>query len=218
MGAGLISIFLAIRFQILAAGLLILISVIFDSFDGVVARYLKVESSFGVQLDSLSDLICFGIAPIILVYQHLVLRDINVYWLIPLFLLLVWAGAFRLARFNLEPSKENIHEETRGITITNSGAILTIAVLSDLSRAQPTLAIGSYSILLLILSYMMVSKLKLPSLTWLFKSKVMIFFYLSVGVILGFISSFFTSLLVLILGGLAASITRKIYVLLFQKV
>jgi hypothetical protein len=90
--------------------------------------------------------------------------------------------------------------------------------LSDLSRVQPTLAIGSYSILLIILSYMMVSKLKLPSLTWLLKSKLMIAFYLLLGVFLGFVSSFFTSLLVLILGGLAASITRKIYGLLIRSV
>lgn len=217
LGSGLVSIITAFQGQVFEAGIFVLISVILDGFDGYFARKLEVDSLFGMQLDSLSDIVSFGIAPLILLMQHLTARGLFRYWIIPFMLLALWAGAYRLARFNLQPSKEGIHEETRGITITNSGIILTLAVLSDLSNTFSSLALGSYTTLLLILSYMMVSKLKLPSLIWLFPSKRFVLIYLILGTVLFFFSSFFTSVLIFFLGGLAASICRKLYFLLFQQ-
>jgi CDP-diacylglycerol--serine O-phosphatidyltransferase len=217
LGSGLVSIIVVIQGHIFEAGIFILISVILDGFDGYFARKMEVDSRFGMQLDSLSDIVSFGIAPLILLMQHLTERGLFRYWIIPFMLLALWAGAYRLARFNLQPSKESIHEETRGITITNTGIILTLAVLSDLSNTFSSLAMGSYTTLLLILSYMMISKMKLPSLTWLFPSKRFIIVYLILGTVLFFFSSFFTSVLIFFLGGLAASISRKLYFLLFQQ-
>ncbi|MFV1948950.1 MAG: phosphatidylcholine/phosphatidylserine synthase [Anaerolineales bacterium] len=217
LGSGLVSIIVVIQGYVFEAGIFILIGVILDSFDGYFARKLEVDSQFGIQLDSLSDMVSFGVAPLVLVLQHLTMRGLFSYWIIPGLLLALWAGAYRLARFNLQPTKESIHEETRGITITNSGVILTLAVLSDLSNQYASLAIGSYTTLLLILSYLMISKLKLPSLIWLFPSKRFIFIYLIFGAVLFFFSSFFTSVLIFFLGGLAASISRKLYFLLFQR-
>ncbi len=217
LGSGLVSIIITFQGLVFEAGIFILISVILDGFDGYFARKMEVDSYFGMQLDSLSDMVSFGVAPLILLLQHLTIRGLFSYWIIPFMLLLLWSGAFRLARFNLQPSKESIHDETWGITTTNSGIILTLAVLSDLSNSFSSLAMGSYTTLLLILSYMMVSKLKLPSLTWLFPSKRFIIIYLILGTVLFFFSSFFTSVLIFFLGGLAASITRKLYFLLFQQ-
>jgi len=217
LGSGLVSIIVVIQGHIFEAGIFILISVILDSFDGYFARKMEVDSRFGMQLDSLSDIVNFGVAPLVLLMQHLTVRGLFRYWIIPFMLLVLYAGAYRLARFNLEPSKESIHNETRGIPITNSGIILTLAILSDLSNSFSSLALGSYTTLLLILSYMMVSKLKLPALTWLFPSKRFILVYLILGIILFFFSSFFTSVLIFFLGGLAASISRKLYFLLFQQ-
>jgi CDP-diacylglycerol--serine O-phosphatidyltransferase len=217
LGSGLVSIIVAIQGYVFEAGIFILISVILDSFDGYFARKLEVDSQFGMQLDSLSDLVSFGVAPLVLVLQHLTIRGLFSYWIIPGLLLALWAGAFRLARFNLQPTKVSIHEETRGITITNSGIILTLAVLSDLSNQYASLAIGSYTVLLLILSYLMISKLKLPSFAWYFPSKRFVLGYLVVGVVIFLLSSFFTSVLIFFLVGLAASIGNKLYFLLFQQ-
>jgi len=213
---GLLSILFAIQNQIIYAGIFILCSVILDSFDGYFARKLQVESNFGKQLDSLSDLVSFGVAPLILVYQHLSLRDLVGFWVYPLLILNIWAGAFRLARFNLQPQKLGADDDTLGITITNGGVILSLAVLSDLSNPHASLARGSYAVLLLILSYLMISKLKLSALTWLFPSKRIIIIYIILGTILYFFSSIFTSILVFFLFGLAASISKKIYYSIFQ--
>ena len=77
--------------------ILILIAAIFDVFDGAAARWLKAESALGLQLDSLCDLVSFGVAPAIL-YWLLVPQESILLLLIPL--ALVIAGAWRLARFN----------------------------------------------------------------------------------------------------------------------
>jgi len=212
---GLVSIIIATQNYIMLAGLFIIVSVLLDAFDGMVARKLNAASNFGRQLDSLADLVSFGVAPVILVLQHLAVRDLYRIWFIPLLIFPVVAGAFRLARFNLQPEKQGAKDETHGITITNSGIILTLAVLSDLSNPHASLAQGSYTILLLILSYLMISKLKFPSLTWLFPSKRIVLLYLIIGTIVFYFSSLFTAVMIFFLGGLAASIVRKLYHRLF---
>jgi CDP-diacylglycerol--serine O-phosphatidyltransferase len=216
LGFGIVSIVFATRENIMLAGLFIILSVILDSLDGTVARKLNVTSTFGKQLDSLSDLVCFGVAPIILVQQHLTVRELFRLWMIPLLILPVLAGAFRLARFNLQPQKDKTTTPTKGITITNNGIIFTLAVLSDLSNPNASLAQGSYTSLLLILSYLMISKLEFPSMTWLFPSKILIILYLVIGSIIFYFSSLFTAMSVFFLGGLAASIIRKLYRRFFQ--
>jgi CDP-diacylglycerol--serine O-phosphatidyltransferase len=208
---GLLSIFLAIQEKIRLAGLLIIISVILDTFDGTVARKLNVVSQFGLQLDSLADLVSFGVAPIILVLQHLTIQDLFRPWLIPLLLLPVLAGAFRLARFNLQPPKKKAKSDTHGITITNSGIIFTLAVLSDLFNPHSSLAQGSYTALILILSYLMISKLQFPSMAWLFPAKWTPFLYIIIGVVVFYFSSLFTAFMIFFLVGLAASIIRELY-------
>lgn len=83
------------------SALLILIAFICDGLDGFVARLLDVKSEFGKQLDSLSDIVCFGVAPAYLYY--LLAPDDSIECLIfPG--LIVLAGAARLARFNVLPS------------------------------------------------------------------------------------------------------------------
>lgn len=80
-----------------------------DFLDGFVARWLKVPSEMGKQLDSLADLVSFGVAPGFIVWQFLRFGfsqqvgglDISTYWLLPA-LFIPCAGAYRLARFNLD--------------------------------------------------------------------------------------------------------------------
>ena len=83
-----------------------------DFLDGFIARLFKAESSMGKQLDSLSDVVSFGVAPAVILYQLLRISFIkeengletSVIWLLPAFIV-ACAGAYRLARFNLDDSQ-----------------------------------------------------------------------------------------------------------------
>jgi CDP-diacylglycerol--serine O-phosphatidyltransferase len=76
----------------------IILAAIFDTLDGVMARITKSSSSFGVEFDSLSDVVSFGAAPSILVYQSLMVRDGGMGLLLSSLPMVL--GALRLARFN----------------------------------------------------------------------------------------------------------------------
>ncbi len=84
-----------------------------DFLDGFVARWMKLPSELGKQLDSLADLVSFGVAPGFIVLQFLRFcfsqeaggLDISMLWLLPA-LLIPCAGAYRLARFNLDKSQQ----------------------------------------------------------------------------------------------------------------
>lgn len=93
----------------LAAGFIVLAAV-FDFFDGFAARLLHAGSEIGKELDSLSDLISFGMAPSAMVYSFLqlhlqesVLGAEHWTWLSFAVFIMVAASALRLARFNLDP-------------------------------------------------------------------------------------------------------------------
>jgi CDP-diacylglycerol--serine O-phosphatidyltransferase len=84
-----------------------------DFLDGFVARWMKLPSELGKQLDSLADLVSFGVAPGFIILQFLRFcfsqeaggLDISTLWLLPA-LLIPCAGAYRLARFNLDKSQQ----------------------------------------------------------------------------------------------------------------
>lgn len=84
------------------ATLLILTAALMDAIDGRIARLLKCESDFGAQLDSLADMISFGVAPAIITYLWSLhkIPHIGVGWSIVLFY--ITCGAVRLARFNCD--------------------------------------------------------------------------------------------------------------------
>ncbi len=89
------------------AVLCILVSALLDMFDGKVARFLEQSSSFGLELDSLSDLVCFGVAPSIVLYLAAMQQVGKVGWGICMFYTI--CCALRLARFNISriDSEEN---------------------------------------------------------------------------------------------------------------
>jgi CDP-diacylglycerol---serine O-phosphatidyltransferase len=95
------------------AGWFIIGAAIVDFFDGFVARLLKVPSEMGKQLDSLADVVSFGVAPGLIAFQFLRLSfsqdpgglDIAFVYLLPA-LLIPCAGAFRLARFNIDTTQQ----------------------------------------------------------------------------------------------------------------
>ncbi|NOQ39396.1 MAG: CDP-diacylglycerol--serine O-phosphatidyltransferase [Anaerolineales bacterium] len=212
LACGLSSIILSNQAYMLQAGLLILVSFIFDSLDGFSARKLNAVSKLGLQLDSLTDMVSFGVAPLLLIFNHLNSRGFSSFWIFPLLILAAWAGAFRLARFNLQPLKISSHDDSLGLPITQAGITLSMAVLSDLSYTNYSLPNGVYVVLLLVLSYLMASRICFPSMLWLFTSRL----HIAVLLLLGFLTllfvSPFTSLLIFCLSSLAVSICRSLYI------
>jgi CDP-diacylglycerol--serine O-phosphatidyltransferase len=85
--------------DIYRSSFLLFYAFIFDLFDGRVARMTKTQSSFGIEFDSLADLVSFGIAPAVLCYRW-ALEDTGAMGIAACFLY-VLAGAIRLARFNV---------------------------------------------------------------------------------------------------------------------
>ncbi len=92
---------------------------IFDVFDGLSARILSVSSKIGGELDSLADVVSFGVAPAILFYKAFAISGQWWYLLGPIFIVL--AGAIRLARFNVSESKSSYFE---GLAIPATGLLL----------------------------------------------------------------------------------------------
>jgi CDP-diacylglycerol--serine O-phosphatidyltransferase len=99
---GFYSIIAAINGNYTNAAIATIISGLFDGMDGKIARYTNTQSKFGVQYDSLSDLIAFGAAPALLIYLWGLSTWGRIGWLAS-FLYLA-CGALRLARFNVQTS------------------------------------------------------------------------------------------------------------------
>ncbi|PCI50552.1 MAG: CDP-diacylglycerol O-phosphatidyltransferase [Alphaproteobacteria bacterium] len=103
----------ALRFAILGrwegAVLAVLIAGVLDGLDGRMARLLKGTSKFGAELDSLSDIVSFGVAPAVIMYTW-ALRDVKgIGWLLAL--IFTTAMALRLARFNTMNDDKNADDE-----------------------------------------------------------------------------------------------------------
>src|SRR5215475_5553487 len=148
----------------------ILLACIFDLFDGRVARMGGVESPFGREFDSLADLISFGVAPAFLVHR-VVLRDVfekhpEVGWFIASVYLL--CGAFRLARFNcLAAMQASASKEFLGFPIPSAAGLVASLTLFMIWWDEQDFPNGQWRyvlpVLLLFLSWMMVSNVKYPS-------------------------------------------------------
>ncbi|MBI1216629.1 MAG: CDP-diacylglycerol O-phosphatidyltransferase [Alphaproteobacteria bacterium] len=104
MSAGMTSIKFAIADRWQAAALAIVVAAAMDAFDGAAARLLKAQSKLGAELDSLSDFICFGVAPALVVYLWCLQAGGKWGW--PVALIFAVAVALRLARFNIS-TEEN---------------------------------------------------------------------------------------------------------------
>jgi CDP-diacylglycerol--serine O-phosphatidyltransferase len=104
---GCIAIVLAVNGDIKTATYFVFASAIFDFFDGFVARLLKAQSSLGLQLDSLADMVSFGVAPSAIVFHILSISQLHVPLELPVFtpyfaFLIAVFSALRLAKFNID--------------------------------------------------------------------------------------------------------------------
>ena len=100
MFCGFLSIITASNGNYNYAAWLIIVAAIFDALDGLVARLTNSSSELGVELDSLSDIVSFGAAPSFLIYATYLNKFDNVGIILSSLLLI--AGGFRLARFNVQ--------------------------------------------------------------------------------------------------------------------
>ena len=137
------------------AAFFILIAVFMDGADGKIARRLDACSEIGKELDSLCDLVSFGVAPALLIYSQL----LSFYPVIGLIVAMVFimCGTYRLARFNVL----NISDHFVGLPITFAGlatALISIALSHHL--------IPSFLVLLLMfaLAGLMVSRVMIPKI------------------------------------------------------
>ena len=130
---GFYSLVLTMDGHFVRAAWMIVFASVFDLLDGRVARLAKAESSFGVQYDSLCDLVSFGVAPAILMYQWAFTGYGRLGWLVAFFF--TACGAFRLARFNVT-AEESPKDEFSGLPIPMASGIVTTFVLFTLENDQ----------------------------------------------------------------------------------
>jgi CDP-diacylglycerol---serine O-phosphatidyltransferase len=167
MFCGFLSIINASQGNYNYAAWLIIIASIFDALDGAMARLTHSSSALGVQLDSLSDVVSFGAAPAFLIYSVYLVNN-GITGIIISSLLLI-AGGFRLARFNVQLVGFD-KSFFKGLPIPGSGITIAAFILGfyDKTYGFPN-SLSSFIIpLVLILSYLMVSKIKyntFPKLT-----------------------------------------------------
>ncbi|HTX19223.1 MAG TPA: CDP-diacylglycerol--serine O-phosphatidyltransferase [Bacteroidota bacterium] len=149
--------------QIDVAAWFIILGGVFDSLDGVMARITKSSSEFGVEFDSLSDVVTFGAAPAFLVYQ-LQLSQMEGIGLIISSLLLIFGG-IRLARFNVQLVGFE-KEYFTGLPIPASAITVVAFVLSfrDEVFGLRGFAADALAPMVVVLSLLMVSKVKYDTL------------------------------------------------------
>lgn len=142
-----------------------------DTFDGKIARSMKNRTKemeiFGIQIDSLCDLVCFGVSPVILAY-HL---GLNTVWGIAVEIIFVLCGVIRLAFFNVQEELKHLNPELegngvkyfRGLPITSITIIFPVVFL-----LRPVVAHNIYMVILAIMLlvvaflYILDFKLKKP--------------------------------------------------------
>lgn len=112
-----------------AAPIAIFVAHIFDILDGRLARWMGHESKFGGEFDSFADWISFGLAPALMVYVYFLSHHGKLGFLLAFFY--VFAGAFRLARFNVKMSEDHDgpSQNFTGLPIPGAGGFLAILVL-----------------------------------------------------------------------------------------
>jgi CDP-diacylglycerol--serine O-phosphatidyltransferase len=179
--SGGVAIFLVFTSDLVMASVFIFFAAVFDFLDGLAARLLDAKSEIGAELDSLADIISFGLAPSAIIYRLLMLSpdlpaitagELNVFPFLGL--LLAAAGAWRLARFNTDPGQET---EFKGLPIPAAGLfVAALPLIIGQSEQFPQIAdiTGSFyslSFTVVLLSWLMVSgipmmSLKMKSLRW----------------------------------------------------
>ena len=161
--SGLASILFVFNNDFLAAAIAILVAIIFDTLDGTSARLMKSTSQFGLQYDSLGDLISFGVAPGLVIYAW-ALNTPSMLGAAVMFAF-VACGALRLARYNVSATGAEGKPFT-GLPIPGAAGVVASLVIFD----HQVLALGESVrpivgiVLSLALAFLMVSTVKYRSI------------------------------------------------------
>lgn len=152
LACGVLSLLMTFQGNFVWAAWFILIAGLIDRYDGRVARALNVSSDMGKELDSLADLVSFGVAPSLLIFNLFNFSHLGLigYLLVLLFPI---AGAYRLARYN----SSEFDGIFLGIPITAAGMFMALYALITMNRGGHQ---GLPILLLVTFSYLMVSKLR----------------------------------------------------------
>ncbi|MFZ1520015.1 MAG: CDP-diacylglycerol--serine O-phosphatidyltransferase [Ignavibacteriaceae bacterium] len=161
MFSGFFSIISASQGNYTYAGWLIIIAAIFDTLDGFMARLTKSSSELGVELDSLSDVVSFGVAPSFLLYSTY-FNQFEVFGVIISSLPMI-AGGFRLARFNVQLVGFDKSYFT-GLPIPSSALTIVCFILSFYKNGYPEELKIFIIPMVLLLSFLMVSRVKYDTL------------------------------------------------------
>jgi len=155
------------------ASIFIGLAALVDFLDGLVARLFKATSPLGKELDSLADVVSFGVAPGMILYQLLRLSwaaqanglDVSVGWLLPA-LLIPCAAAYRLARFNIDDTQQY---GFKGVPTPAAGLLIASLPLISWytnSRLVEAALLNKWVLygLILVVGYLMISNLPMMAL------------------------------------------------------
>lgn len=191
MFCGFLSIINASKGDVLQASWLIILAAGFDALDGVMARITKSSSQFGVEIDSLSDVVSFGAAPAFLVFQvHL--YTLEGFGVLLSSLLMIFSG-LRLARFNVNLVG---FEKDHFSGLPTPASALTVASFM-INYWSATTGLGSAAVVLpylvVALSLLMVSKVKYDTLPKIsrrsFQREPWKFIFLALAIVVVFVTA-----------------------------
>ena len=196
---------------------LILLAAILDALDGRIARLIKGTSEFGKELDSLTDFVSFGIAPVFILYFWELKNYGKLGWAITLIYSV--CCVLRLARFNLTKIDESEtwkHNFFEGIPSPAGGLLILMPLIYDLTDLNITLDVKRITpYLTLLISILLVSKIPTLSLKKISISpKTTVFLLLSIGII--FISLLFYTLETLLVFGVGYLISIPISIMSYS--
>jgi len=151
---GFFAMVLTTRQRYTEAALALFVAMVMDMLDGRVARLMKATSQFGVEFDSLADVVSFGVAPAFMLYAFALSTLGRAAWFGAF--LFVICGALRLARFNVITGASD-RRWFVGLPIPAAAAVVASAVIllqdEELTRPLRTaLAVGTYCVALLMVS------------------------------------------------------------------
>lgn len=200
--SGVTSIKLALDGRFDYAIITILLAAILDGLDGYVARALKGTSSFGAQLDSLADLVNFGVAPALIIYISTLHALNRIGWFCVLFYII--AMALRLARFNVtqnftphieNPSKDTSYSDESLKSFVGvpspAAAILLMLPLNIYYSFNLTIAPIYVAFYCILISILMISRLRTLSFKKInFKLKNIGFVFIMIALLMTSLVSF----------------------------
>lgn len=150
---GVFSILCTFNAELTTAALFVVAAMLADGMDGRVARYFKVSSEFGKELDSLCDLVSFGVAPAMLAYAFL-LKDFGSFgYVVAAFF--ATCGALRLARFNVNTGV--VKGYFMGLPIPAGGCVVATFVMLGTKPSG-----WWFPIMIMVFAYLMVSSIRYP--------------------------------------------------------